>query len=166
MPCPYRGLRVPNFFYAMSNTSIPSGQLRSFHHFALNVADLNASRQFYGDLLGLHELQGDEIPATLKSLVAEGKVTNFRLPNGAILDLFFEPELAPAHPDPKQQFTRASHLAFDIAPEAFEQAVATLQANDVVIDHGPVSRPTGKGIYFYDPDGFLLEIRCDPLSHS
>ena len=76
----------------------------------------------------------------------------FVLPDGAILDLFHEPSLAPAHPDPKQQFTRASHLAFDIAPEAFEQAVAVLQANDVVIDHGPVSRPTGRGIYFYDPD--------------
>lgn len=149
----------------MSSSALAPGQLRSFHHFALNVANLQTSRQFYGEILGLHELQGDEIPATLKTLVAQGKVTNFRLPNGAILDLFYEPDLAPAHPDPKQQFTRASHLAFDIAPEAFEQVVAVLKANDVVIDHGPVSRPTGQGIYFYDPDGFLLEIRCDPQSN-
>ncbi len=146
----------------MPSSTLTPGQLRSFHHFALNVADLKTSRQFYGTVLGLHELQGDEVPATLKSLVAEGKVANFRLPNGAILDLFYEPGLAPAHLDPKQQFTRASHLAFDIEPEAFDQAVAVLHANDVVIDHGPVSRPTGRGIYFYDPDGFLLEIRCDP----
>ena len=146
----------------MSSSALAPGQLLSFHHFALNVSNLQTSRKFYGEVLGLHELQGDEIPATLKSLVAEGKVTNFRLPSGAILDLFYEPDLTPAHPDPKQQFTRASHLAFDIAPEAFEQAVAVLKANDVVIDHGPVSRPTGRGIYFYDPDGFLLEIRCDP----
>lgn len=146
----------------MSSSTLAPGQLRSFHHFALNVADLQASRQFYGEVLGLHELQGDEIPATLKSLVAEGKVTNFRLPNGAILDLFYEPDLTPADPNPKQQFTRASHLAFDIVAEAFDEAVAVLRANAVVIDHGPVSRPTGRGIYFYDPDGFLLEIRCDP----
>jgi len=145
----------------MSQPSLSPGQLRCFHHFALNVSSLDASRQFYGALLGLHELQGDEIPATLKDLVAEGKVANFRLPDGAILDLFAEPDLAPAHPDPKRQFTRASHLAFDIAPEAFDQSVAVLRANDVVMDHGPVSRPTGRGIYFYDPDGFLLEIRCD-----
>lgn len=151
--------------FAMPSSTLALGQLRSFHHFALNVANIDASRQFYGEVLGLHELQGDEIPATLKSLVAAGKVTNFRLPSGAILDLFFEPDLAPAHPDPSQQFTRASHLAFDIAPEAFDHAVAVLQANDVVIDHGPVSRPTGRGIYFYDPDGFLLEIRCDPQSN-
>ncbi|MFN7351208.1 MAG: VOC family protein, partial [Dolichospermum sp.] len=31
-----------------------------------------------------------------------------------------------------------------------------------VIAYGPVSRPTGRGLYFYDPDGFMIEIRCDP----
>jgi len=61
-----------------------------------------------------------------------------------------------------QQFTRANHLAFDIAPDLFDRAVKALQAQEIAIDHGPVSRPTGRGIYFYDPDGFLLEIRCDP----
>lgn len=139
------------------------GLLRCFHHFALNVADLQASRHFYGQLLGLQELQGEAVPATLKRLVAEGQVANFRLPSGAILDLFHEPTLAPAHEDPRRQFTRASHLAFDIDPAQFDQAVAVLQENNVLLDHGPVSRPTGRGIYFYDPDGFLLEIRCDPV---
>lgn len=141
---------------------LPPGTLRSLHHFALNVADLEASRRFYGDLLGLHELQGEDIPATLKPLVAAGQVTSFRLPNGAVLDLFSEPDLGPPDLNPRQQFTRASHLAFDIASEQFDLAVATLQASQVPLDHGPVSRPTGRGIYFYDPDGFMLEIRCDP----
>lgn len=142
------------------------GLLRSFHHFALNVSDLQASRRFYGDILGLHELQGDEVPLTLQTAVAAGRVTSFRLPSDAILDLFYEPDLTAPHPDPQQQFTRASHLAFDIAPEAFDQAVAVLLAQGVAIDHGPVSRPTGQGIYFYDPDGFLLEIRCDRAAEA
>lgn len=146
----------------MAPPVLSRGTLRSFHHFALNVADLPVSRRFYGEILGLHELRGDEIPATLAALVEAGEVTSFRLPSGAVLDLFHEPDLTPAHPDPGQQFTRASHLAFDIAPDRFEAAVAVLQAQGVPIDHGPVSRPTGRGIYFYDPDGFLLEIRCDP----
>jgi glyoxylase I family protein len=146
-----------------SPPAIPTGALRRVHHYALNVQDMAASRRFYGQVLGLHELQGAEIPATLKELVAEGKVANFRTPDGTILDLFGEPDLAPPHPDPTQQFTRANHLAFDIAPEQFDSAVAALQASNVWIDHGPVSRPTGRGIYFYDPDGFLLEIRCDPI---
>ena len=143
-------------------TNLAEGTLRSFHHFALNVADLQRSRQFYGGLLGLHELQGEEVPATLKDLVAQGQVTSFRLPSGAVLDLFAEPDLQPPHADPKQQFTRASHLAFDVERDRFDEAVAMLKQNRIPIDHGPVMRPTGRGIYFYDPDGFLLEIRCDP----
>jgi glyoxylase I family protein len=138
------------------------GTLRAVHHIALNVADLQRSRQFYGDVLGLHELTGDDIPETLRGMVQAGEVSNFMLPDGTILDLFCTPTLSPPDPDPSREFTRAAHLAFDIAPQQFEQAVQVLQANRIPIASGPVTRPTGRGIYFYDPDGFLLEIRCDP----
>lgn len=141
-----------------------AGQLSQVHHIALNVQDMQTSCRFYGEVLGLHALQGDEIPETLKELVAQGKVANFRLPNGLILDLFWEPDLTPPNPDPSQQFTRTSHIAFDIAPEWFDQAVEVLKQHQVPIDHGPVSRPTGRGIYFYDPDGLMLEIRCDRIA--
>ena len=143
-------------------TGLSPNTLGGVHHIALNVKDMAASRQFYGSVLGLHELTGDEVPETLVNLVAQGKVANFRLPDGTILDLFGEPELGPPNPDPTKQFTRANHMAFDIAPGLFDQAVEILKQHQVTIDHGPVSRPTGRGIYFYDPDGFLLEIRCDP----
>ncbi|MEM7796329.1 MAG: VOC family protein [Cyanobacteria bacterium P01_C01_bin.118] len=143
-------------------TGLTPNTLKGVHHIALNVKDMNASRHFYGNILGLWELTGDKVPKTLVKLVAEGKVANFELPDGTILDLFSEPELEPPNPDPTQQFTRANHLAFDIDPLFFDQAVAILKQNQIPIDHGPVSRPTGRGIYFYDPDGFLVEIRCDP----
>jgi glyoxylase I family protein len=138
------------------------GCLRKVHHIALNVRDLQASRHFYGQILGLKELQGAEVPPTLTALVAAGKVANFLTPDGTVIDLFAEPTLLPPDPDPKQQFTRANHLAFDIAPADFTHAVEVLISCGIPIDHGPVTRPTGRGIYFYDPDGFLLEIRCDP----
>ncbi|MBE9070678.1 VOC family protein [Leptolyngbya cf. ectocarpi LEGE 11479] len=144
------------------HTGLSPNTLRGVHHIALNVKNMDASRHFYGDVLGLHELTGDEVPETLVALVAQGKVANFRLPDSTILDLFGEPDLEPPNPDPAQQFTRANHLAFDIAPSLFDQAVDVLKQNQIPIDHGPVSRPTGRGIYFYDPDGFLVEIRCDP----
>lgn len=138
------------------------GSLRQVHHIAFNVKDMEASRHFYGQILGLKELTGAEIPKTLVKLVAQGKVANFVTPDGTVIDLFFEPDLSPPDSDPKEDFTRANHLAFDIAPQLFNQAVEILKQNQVTIDHGPVTRPTGKGIYFYDPDGFRLEIRCDP----
>jgi len=139
------------------------GTLRRIHHIALNVQDLQRSRQFYGEILGLHELTGDEVPETLREMVSAGKVANVVLPDGAVLDLFSTPNLLPPDPDPNREFTRAAHLAFDVDPQQFDQAVLVLQQHQVKIAHGPVRRPTGRGVYFYDPDGFLLEIRCDPV---
>lgn len=143
-------------------TSLAVGQLRRVHHLALNVKDMAASRQFYGGLLGLRELTGDEVDDTLKPLVAAGQVANFVLPDGLILDLFYAPDLDPPDPDPDRSFTWAYHLAFDIDPSQFEAALAVLSHNQISIAHGPVTRPTGRGVYFYDPDGFMVEIRCDP----
>ena len=147
----------------LSATGIASGRLRGVHHIAFNARDLQASRHFYGEILGLHELTGEEVPETLRELVAAGKVANFLTPDGTIIDLFYEPDLVPPDPDPKRAFTRANHLAFDIDPYLFDEAVEVLKSHQVLIDHGPVSRPTGRGIYFYDPDGFMVEIRCDCL---
>ncbi|PZV08126.1 MAG: VOC family protein [Leptolyngbya sp.] len=146
--------------------ALQPGQLRRIHHLALNVKNMAASRRFYGGLLGLRELTGDEVDDTLKDLVATGKVANFVTPDGLILDLFGAPDLEPPDPNPEKSFTRAYHLAFDIDPAQFEQALAVLEANQVAIAHGPVTRPTGRGVYFYDPDGFMVEIRCDPVKSS
>ncbi|MDJ0576669.1 MAG: VOC family protein [Xenococcaceae cyanobacterium MO_234.B1] len=138
------------------------GSLRQVHHIAFNVKDMAASRHFYGKILGLHELTGEEVPKTLVKLVAAGKVANFVTPDGTVIDLFWEPDLSPPDSNPEIAFTRANHLAFDIDPESFDHAVQVLEQNQVAIAGKPVTRPTGRGIYFYDPDGFMLEIRCDP----
>ena len=139
------------------------GSLRKVHHIALNVKDMEASKGFYGNILGLHQLVGEEVPSTLVELVAAGKVCNFKTPDGIILDLFAEPDLLPPDSDPEKQFTRANHLAFDIAPQLFDQAVQTLKELQVPVAIDVVTRLTGRGFYIYDPDGFIIEIRCDPL---
>ncbi len=145
---------------------IAVGALRRIHHIALNVQDMQASKHFYGKVLGLHELTGEEVPSTLVKLVAAGKVCNFKTPDGTIIDLFGEPDLLPPDPDPEKGFTRANHLAFDIAPELFDDAVNSLKQQQIPIALDVVTRPTGKGFYVYDPDGFIIEIRCDPLDRS
>ena len=147
----------------LRSPGIAPGHLRQVHHFALNVKDMEASRYFYGTILGLHELTGEEVPKTLIELVAAGKVANFKTPDGTIIDLFWEPDLLPPDADPNQGFTRANHLAFDIEPQLFDRAVETLKQNQIPIASDVVTRPTGRGFYIYDPDGFMVEIRCDPL---
>ena len=148
----------------VKSSGIAKGVLTQVHHIAFNVKDMEASRYFYGKVLGLHELEGDEVPSTLIKLKAAGKVTNFKTPDGTIIDLFAEPDLSPPHPDPQQQFTRANHLAFGIAAEHFDDAVKTIKQQQIAIASDVVTRPTGRGFYFYDPDGFMIEIRCDPLT--
>ena len=81
-------------------TALATGSLRRVHHIALNVSDIKASCHFYGNILGLHELTGDEVPTTLMELVAAGKVANFVTPDGTILDLFWETQSATARPRP------------------------------------------------------------------
>ena len=139
------------------------GSLRKVHHIALNVGDMEASKHFYGKVLGLHQLVGEEVPSTLVKFVAAGKVCNFKTPDGIILDLFAEPDLSPPDVDPEIQFTRANHLSFDIDPQLFEAAVTTLKELNIPVAIDVVTRLTGKGFYVYDPDGFIIEIRCDPL---
>jgi glyoxylase I family protein len=146
---------------AQSTPTLPIDALRGLHHIALNVADMQASRHFYGQILGLQELTGTEIPSSLIDLVKQGRVANFRIPDGTILDLFAEPDLSPPSIDPTVQFTRANHLAFDIAPALFDLAVRVLQFHGVKIEGEPVTRSTGRGVYCYDPDGFMVEIRCE-----
>jgi glyoxylase I family protein len=148
----------------ITSSYLDSGCLRKVHHIALNVKDMTVSRHFYGKILGLHELTGEEVPKTLTKLVAEGKVANFVTPDGTVIDLFWTPNLTPPSSDLQQEFTRANHLAFDIDPSLFDRALEVLDRNHVTIAQGPVSRPTGRGIYFYDPDGFIIEIRCDPIA--
>ena len=149
--------------FQSTNSVLGLGVLRRVHHIALNVKDIQASRYFYGTILGLRELQGNDVPETLRALFESGKAANFVTPDGTVIDLFWKPDLEPPSPDLNQIFTRTSHLAFDIEPQFFDQAVEVIRQNQISIDHGPVSRPTGRGIYFYDPDGLLVEIRCDSV---
>jgi glyoxylase I family protein len=88
-----------------TKVALQTGMLRRIHHLALNVKDMEASRRFYGGLLGLKELTGDEVDDTLKDLVASGKVANFVTPDGLILDLFYAPDLEPPDANPEKSFT-------------------------------------------------------------
>ncbi len=69
---------------SLTTKKLKIGQLRKVHHIAFNVKDMEASRHFYGEILGLEELVGEKIPSTLKELVAQGKVANFITPDGTV----------------------------------------------------------------------------------
>jgi glyoxylase I family protein len=97
---------MPPQFLSPGNVLAP-GNLRRVHHIALDVINMQTSRHFYGTVLGLRELTKEEVPLTLKTLVAQRKVANFVTPDGTILE-----ELSPPNPDPEHALTRVYNLAF------------------------------------------------------
>ena len=120
--------------HVSSNSPILSpGILRGVHHIALNVKDMKASCHFYGNILGLHKLTGDEVPATLIQLVAEGKVTNFKTPDGTILDLFWEPDYLPPDPDPHKGITRRQRYLLSRPRRLFNR--------NTLRSHGQINNP-------------------------
>lgn len=47
---------------SVTTKKLKIGQLRKVHHIAFNVKDMDASRHFYGEILGLDELVGKKFP--------------------------------------------------------------------------------------------------------
>lgn len=57
----------------------------------------------------------------------------------------------------------ATHQAFMVSPEDFELAAKKMKDWGVkVYDIPTVERPTGRGFYFFDPDGNLLQLYAPP----
>ena len=121
-------------------------------HTGLVVADLDRSRRFYADALGLEEVLRpsnftfagawfrfgeDEI-----HLLAEADTTG---PAGA------------SDAGPGAAFGLANHLAFEVDDLAL--ACARLAENDVALIGGPMPRGDGVAqVFVRDPDGHLLEL--------
>jgi catechol 2,3-dioxygenase-like lactoylglutathione lyase family enzyme len=57
----------------------------------------------------------------------------------------------------------ATHQAFTVSPEDFELAAEKMQDWGVQVHSIPtVERATGRGFYFFDPDGNLLQLYAPP----
>ena len=57
----------------------------------------------------------------------------------------------------------ATHQAFMVSPEDFELAAKKMKDRGVKVYGIPtVDRPTGRGFYFFDHDGNLLQLYAPP----
>ena len=130
-------------------------EIRRLDHAALLVKDVERSRRFYGQVLGM-----EEVP----------RPSNFTFPSTwfrkghAEIHLIGEAEHGRAgqvqpggyRPD-ELSVGYGAHIAFEVAN--LEEARQHLQAHHVAIVGGP--RPRGDGvlqIYVCDPDGYLVEL--------
>jgi catechol 2,3-dioxygenase-like lactoylglutathione lyase family enzyme len=130
-------------------------EIRRLDHAALLIKDVERSRRFYGQVLGMEEVprppsftfpgawfrQGSA-EIHLIGEAEPGRVAQVQ-PGGYRPD-----ELAVGH---------VPHVAFEVAD--LEEARQHLKAHDVAIVGGP--RPRGDGVmqmYVCDPDGYIVEL--------
>lgn len=131
----------------------PGLSVTSFDHVTIICADLEATRRFYVDVLGMAEVSR---PA-------------FRFPG-----LWFQVGNVQIHATQESSETgnagwgdqggkvvsRGHHIAF--AVEDVSKALEIVQVHGVRIASSLQKRPDGyKQVYLYDPDGHLVEIVSD-----
>ena len=150
-------------------------ELRGVNHLALVCRDMARTVDFYSNVLGMPLTKTIDLPG------GSGQHFFFDIGNGDSLAFFWFPDAPAAAPGVSAPDSAArgslvsahgsmNHVAFDVPAEKIEQYRERLVAQGIevtrVINHDDsaeqVSREMHDGvfvrsIYFYDPDGILLE---------
>jgi catechol 2,3-dioxygenase-like lactoylglutathione lyase family enzyme len=149
-------------------------EVQALEHIALIVSDLERSRHFYADLLGLHVLEHvahdggaiDEMSATEGVYMTEYRMRPPKGPGpadggpGFTIDLIQwvrpEGEMKP----PAINDIPSAHFAFGV--KDLQATYERLMAESVEFVSPPVTFPEEEGgwrvLFLRDPDGFLLEL--------
>ena len=123
---------------------------KSFDHFTIVAADLEASRRFYVGLLGLEEV---ERPAFDFEGLWFG-VGNMMMHLIKTNELSGPP--GPRNDDTKKP-SRGLHFAFQVSDAS--TAVDVIKKAGIEIVDGPKQRPDGATqVFVRDPDGYLIEL--------
>ncbi|HZI25118.1 MAG TPA: VOC family protein [Chryseolinea sp.] len=115
----------------------------------LYVHDLERTKQFYHDLLGLPIIHYDA-----------GKHIFFRL--GTSVLLCFNPEDSKTKVSPPAHFGGGKqHVAFEVAQENYVSAKAEIISKGITIIDEVTWKSGKESFYFEDPEGNVLEIVPD-----
>ena len=145
-------------FHHPGMIDFPLLQVRAIDHVAVISADLEASRHFYQDILGME-------PTTRPDFPFPGLW--FQAGNTQIHVTLASKEAGPAGLSPfaGTKPSRGHHTAFELHDCA--AAVEKLQAAGIAIADGPQYRPDGfQQVYIHDPDGYLVELFSAPPSNQ
>lgn len=132
--------------------------IEGLHHWAIKCRDGEETRHFYEDILGLplaHIIKADYVPSTKQHCPYVHLF--FKMGDGSYVAFFdLGDDLAP-DPSPNTP-SWVNHIALRMnSVEEVERAKARLEAHGVpvigVTDHHFI-----KSIYFFDPNGYRLEL--------
>jgi glyoxylase I family protein len=126
-------------------------------HIVLNVSDIDRSLKFYTEVLGL---TGERVEQFRDGNVGFPSV---RINASTIIDLF-PSKAGAAKPAAEKANGNLNHFCLVVGAENFAAVLDHLQQHKIAIREGPVSRWGAQGqatsVYFLDPDGNEIEIRC------
>jgi catechol 2,3-dioxygenase-like lactoylglutathione lyase family enzyme len=133
-------------------------KVKELDHIVLNVGDIRRSLEFYIEVLGLQGERVEEFSA--------GKVgfPSVRINEDTIIDLFPSQGPPSTRNESEKIVGNLNHFCMVVEPKDFSGIVDYLTKHQITIREGPISRWGARGratsVYFLDPDGNEIEIRC------
>jgi catechol 2,3-dioxygenase-like lactoylglutathione lyase family enzyme len=137
-------------------------KINAMDHIVLNVPDINRSLAFYMDVLRLEPERLDEFRR------GEVRFPSVRISKDTVIDLF------PMKPGEALGgglgLPNLNHFTMVVEATDFEPFQKHLAEHGVAIEEGPGrrwgARGYGQSVYFRDPDGNRIEVRCYPPDAS
>jgi glyoxylase I family protein len=127
-------------------------------HIVLNVSDIERSLKFYTEVMDLKPERLDEFRAGTVGF------PSVRINADTVIDLFPIDGGQSQQNDAEKTAGNLNHFCMVIGTEDFSGIIDYLKENRIAIREGPVSRWGARGratsVYFLDPDGNEIEIRC------
>lgn len=132
-------------------------KITALDHIVLNVGDIDRALHFYTGVLGLEGERVEQFHA--------GKVgfPSVRINDATIIDLF--PRKTNANPAAAEKVdSNLNHFCLVVGAADMTNVIDALKTNRIALREGPVARwgarGQGSSVYFLDPDGNEIEIRC------
>jgi len=142
----------------LENRGLQMFKISAMDHIVLNVPDVERSMAFYMQVLGLEPERLDQF--------RQGKVPfpSVRVSQDTVIDLF---PMKPGETIPHDRgVLNLNHFTMVVDAADFEAFQKHLTENGVKIEEGPGRRWGARGyglsVYFSDPDGNRIEVRCYP----
>ena len=131
--------------------SAPPIRVRQIDHVTIVVKDLDASKRFYVDLLGMEDVLRPAFPFAGKWFQA----------GSTLVHLILEHSQSGPVPPGSEGNSRGHHFAFLV--DDIHATESRLRELGVPIVSGPKKRPDGPiQLYILDPDGNLVELFGQP----
>ncbi len=137
-------------------------ELISLHHCSIVVQDLEASRHFYCDILGMEEVSRPKTFTFAGQWFRKNGCEVHTIHSSEARQISGDPVNEPRADKPERDITFARHMCFSI--RNLDQTLQTLAEHNISLVSPPRERGDGATqLYLYDPDGHMIELVYEPF---